>query len=551
MRHDSGQAAVELAVLAPVLALAVLVFAQLALAFRAELAAERAAGRAQAAAVLGRPVLAAAPPGRPPGTRARACAPAGSSSTCPSGLRLPLPQLARVHLSLAARSGAGVSPRGERGTVAVGAVALLLALALVAGAGLRAGRGLLLDERVHGSADAVALAAAGVLELRYGEARRRRRLAGGAARDRERRARGRRARRRAARRDARLDRVRARAARPLAAGRAGARAPAAGEPPATARAGIGFAQPVAADGFRLADVRGLDAAGAVVAAALAQLGWPYVWGGESRAEGGFDCSGLVDYALAAAGHARRAARRRGPAAARPAAAGGRGAPARRSRLRGRPAHHVGLVVAPGLAVEAPHRGALVHVEPLGAGGWTGAGRILPPGAARSRRRCRPRRARRTCRCRCAPCSRAPRAPSSCRPRCSRRSSRPRAASIPRPCSPAGAQGIAQFMPATWAGEWNPQRERSPFEPGPAIAAQARLMHLLLERAGGDVASALAAYNAGPGVLAARWPRETRAYVARIMRRFGGPATLGGALPAGLADAGAAPPPGGPEVRLLP
>ena len=43
-------------------------------------------------------------------------------------------------------------------------------LALVAGAGLVAGRGLLLDERRHGSADAVALAAANVLELRYGDA---------------------------------------------------------------------------------------------------------------------------------------------------------------------------------------------------------------------------------------------------------------------------------------------------------------------------------------------------------------------------------------------
>ena len=60
--------------------------------------------------------------------------------------------------------------RGERGAVAVGTVALLLVLALVAGAGLRAGRALVLDERVHGSADAVALAAAAVLERGYGDA---------------------------------------------------------------------------------------------------------------------------------------------------------------------------------------------------------------------------------------------------------------------------------------------------------------------------------------------------------------------------------------------
>jgi hypothetical protein len=77
------------------------------------------------------------------------------------------------------------------------------------------------------------------------------------------------------------------------------------------------------------------------------------------------------------------------------------------------------------------------------------------------------------------------------------------------------------------------------------------MHDLLARSHGDIATALAAYNAGPAVGPGAWPRETRAYVARIVRRFGGPATLGGALPAELADAGAASPPGRLEVRLLP
>jgi hypothetical protein len=35
----------------------------------------------------------------------------------------------------------------------------------------------------------------------------------------------------------------------------------------------------------------------VLQAAVEQIGEPYVWGGESRAEGGFDCSGLVVYSL--------------------------------------------------------------------------------------------------------------------------------------------------------------------------------------------------------------------------------------------------------------
>ena len=97
-RRESGQAAVELAVLAPVLALAVLVFAQLALAFRAELAAERAAGRAQAAAVLGQPALAAARAGAPAGTRVTV-RDGVLALDVPSGMRLPLPQLASIRLT--------------------------------------------------------------------------------------------------------------------------------------------------------------------------------------------------------------------------------------------------------------------------------------------------------------------------------------------------------------------------------------------------------------------------------------------------------------------
>jgi hypothetical protein len=107
------------------------------------------------------------------------------------------------------------------------------------------------------------------------------------------------------------------------------------------------------------------------------------------------------------------------------------------------------------------------------------------------------------------------------------------------------------MPSTWAGAWNPQRARSPFEPGPAILAQARLLRLLLERSGGDVATALAAYNAGPGAVGGDWPRETRAYVARILRRFGGPATLEPLPERALLETGAAAPAATLEVRLLP
>jgi hypothetical protein len=443
-----------------------------------------------------------------------------------------------------------VIPRGERGAVAIGAVALLLTLALVAGAGLVAGRELVLGERRHGSADAVALAAAGVLERRYGDD-----IDGGGAPGRLR------ATERAARTAA--ERVAGRLGVTLVSieFERGLRDPSplavrvrvrlnSLSGAAAARAGIGFAQPAAAPGFRLADVRGLDAGGAVVAAALAQLGWPYVWGGESRAEGGFDCSGLVDYALASAGlpvgrldaaGLQRLARRL-PAAA--------GLLPGDLVFVGDPAHHVGLVVAPGLAVEAPHRGALVRVEALGDGGWTGAGRILQPGATavpgRAVEFAVPAYVPARLRGLVARSSRAEQVP----PALLAAQLEAESGFDPSAVSPAGAQGIAQFMPATWAGNWNPQRGRSPFEPAPAIAAQARLMHLLLERSSGDVAAALAAYNAGPGVLAGAWPRETRAYVARITRRFGGPLTLGAAMPPEVAAAGATPSVR-LQVRLLP
>jgi peptidoglycan DL-endopeptidase CwlO len=451
---------------------------------------------------------------------------------------------------MAARPGTSVSRCGERGSVAIGAVALLLALSLVAGAALVAGRSLVLDERRHGSADAVALAAAGVLELRYGAG-----IDGGGG---------------TARLQATENAARAAAERvaerlgatlvsiefergprdpsPLAV-RVGVRLATPGTA-ASARAGIGFGQPAPAVGFRLADVRGLDAAGAVVAAALAQLGWPYVWGGESRAEGGFDCSGLVDYALAAAG---RPVGRLDAAGlqrlARPLTAEAGLLPGDLVFV-GLPAHHVGLVVAPGLAVEAPHRGARVHVEPLGDGGWTGAGRILPPGAAAGGGDGElgvPAYVPVPLRALVAHAARAEQLPPALLAAQLEAESGFDTAAV----SPAGAQGIAQFMPATWAGAWNPQREHSPFEPGPAIAAQARLMHELLERAAGDVASALAAYNAGPGALRGEWPRETRAYVARVMRRFGGPATFAAELSSSIADAGAAPAGNRPDVRLLP
>jgi hypothetical protein len=83
-------------------------------------------------------------------------------------------------------------------------------------------------------------------------------------------------------------------------------------------------------------------------------------------------------------------------------------------------------------------------------------------------------------------------------------------------SPAGAQGVAQFMPGTAA-------ERGlddPFDPAAAIPASAKLLAEFAQRFG-NLGLAAAAYNAGPNALA-EWlagkgplPPETQNYVLAI------------------------------------
>jgi murein DD-endopeptidase MepM/ murein hydrolase activator NlpD len=118
---------------------------------------------------------------------------------------------------------------------------------------------------------------------------------------------------------------------------------------------------------------------------------------------------------------------------------------------------------------------------------------------------------------------------------------------PRAVSPVGARGLAQFMPATWAGEGlDGDGMRDPFNPADAIASQASFMCKLLaattadQRLAGDrLDLALAGYNAGLGAV--RRYRgvppyaETQAYVRRIrslMADYARPAA---------ADVGAGPP----------
>ncbi len=252
----------------------------------------------------------------------------------------------------------------------------------------------------------------------------------------------------------------------------------------------------------------------VVALAKQHLGTPYVWGGESP--GGFDCSGLLQWAYKQVGidlprvstQQARVGREVSAAEARP----GDLVFFERGKV-----DHIGMYAGDGKWVVAPKTGDVVKMQDVDLSKATTIRRVLPDTAA--------------------PAAASPAtsaaggttpyaalfakagAQHGVSPALLTAVARAESGFDAGARSPAGAQGLMQLMPATARSLGVDQ-----LEPAQAVDGAARLLKSHLQRFGATEL-ALAAYNAGPGAVAKHGGvppyAETKAYVARVMAELRG------------------------------
>jgi hypothetical protein len=252
---------------------------------------------------------------------------------------------------------------------------------------------------------------------------------------------------------------------------------------------------------------------------------PYVWGGSSPADGGMDCSGLVQHVFAQHGidlprvsndQARSGSPVASLAEARP---GDLVAWDRSSRNVG--ADHIAIYLGDGMILEAPRTGLdirVISIADSGHGTPDFIRRVLPGEGVSAT----------------APASRVAATGASqvtgvpfadlfntigtrygVDPVLLAAMARTESSFQPSAVSPAGAQGLMQLMPGTAKG----LGVSDPFDPAQSVDGAARLMRDLLDRFG-RVDHALAGYNAGPGAVL-RYDgvppyAETQGYVAKIL-----------------------------------
>lgn len=278
-------------------------------------------------------------------------------------------------------------------------------------------------------------------------------------------------------------------------------------------------------------------AASVVAEAKKYVGMPYVWGGSSPADGGMDCSGLVQYVYGkhgvdlprvSADQARSGSPVASLAEARP---GDLIAWDNSSRNVG--ADHIAIYLGDGKMLEAPRTGLDIRITTIdaaghgapdyirrvlpeggsGAAGAGGAGGVA--GASAAGRQV---------------AAATPFADLFNRAAAKHGVEAPLLAAVarqesgfdPRAVSHAGAQGLMQLMPATARG----LGVTDSFDPVQAVDGAARLLRDLHDRFG-STPLALAAYNAGPGAVLRYdgippYP-ETQQYVRSVMSMLGGAA----------------------------
>ncbi|MDH3301571.1 MAG: transglycosylase SLT domain-containing protein [Acidimicrobiia bacterium] len=260
------------------------------------------------------------------------------------------------------------------------------------------------------------------------------------------------------------------------------------------------------------------AANTVISAAKEELGVPYLWGGTTSA--GWDCSGLVQHAYREAGVSL-------PRVSRDQARMGVEVPSIDQALPGdlvafgQPTvDHIGIYLGNGQMLHAPRRGDVVKIGPIQRKIAT-IRRVLTPGSPAATSLAAPTPLN--------PPSGATAAAAPARfralfeqagsahgvdPGLLAAVAKNESAFNPNAVSPAGAQGIMQFMPGTAA-----QFGVDPFDPASAIDGAARFLRQLQDQFG-SVELALAAYNAGPGNVTKYGGippfTETRNYVTNVM-----------------------------------